>query len=157
MSDEQGREQRKRLELLQGRAKEARQELEEAETPGFTEQLRQLNEDAAAAEKNAGLLERDARTTAERLAMVRHDVEEAERQLQVPRTVGSVSPAVSLIAVGFGSGALWLMMQLATSPDLQGPLWVKAAALGMALVPPPLLAWLWRRRLSGGGTFRSRS
>ena len=156
MNDDGGRAQRKLLEELQGRAKQARLELEEVETEGFSEQLAQLTEDVASSEKDAGLIERDARATAQRLGVVRHEVEEAERQLLVPKTVAKVSPAVTMMTLGLGVAAVWGMFQLFNLPYLNEP-WFRAAALGCGLVPAPILAWLWRRRLSGGATFRSRS
>ncbi len=152
--DEEGRAQRSRIEQLQGRAKQARLELEEVETFGFTAQLEELTAAAAAAEKDAGLLERDARATTERLAVVKCEVEEAERQLLAPRTVSSVGLVVGVLTVGLGMGAFFVALALAVGPH---PPWAEALAVAVALAPPPLLAWLWRRRLSGGGTFRSLS
>ena len=155
-SDDGGRAQRKLVEELQGRAKQARADLDVAETEGFTEQLNQLAADADAAEKDAGLIERDARGAAERLTLVRNEVAEAERQLLAPRTVSAVSPAVLALTVGFAVAAFVGALELVNLPAIDQP-WFRAVAVAGGLVPPPILAWLWRRRLSGGGTFRTRS
>lgn len=151
MSD---REKREELELLQGRLKEAKEDLEQAHTEGYAEEVKQLIEDTLAADAEAVLREREVRDTASRLVAFRHDVEEAERQLLVPRAVKSVSPAVLALTVAslFASG-MALASLLSGAPTFDGYLVMGA----LAVIPPPVLAWVWRRRLSGGGTFRSPS
>ncbi len=154
MTDDSGRARRKQLELLQGRLKEAKADLLLEHSEGHLETLAQLKDDALAREMDAATREREARDTGQRLAKFRHDVEEAERQLLVPRTVQTVSPAVVAFALASTlASVVTLAIYLNEAPSTEG-----YVVMGiLSLVPPPLLAWVIRRRLSGGGTFRNPS
>lgn len=153
-ADAAGRARRKELELLQGRLKEAQQDFEAAHGEGYAEELERLLEDTLAFEAEAVMLERDARDKAQRLVAFRHDVEEAERQLLAPKTVSSVGPAtLSLAFASVIASVVTLGVFLSGAPTFS-----QLVVVGvLAVVPPPVLAWVWRRRLSGGGTFRSPS
>ena len=154
MTEDSGRARRKELELLQGRLKEAQQDLELAQSEGFPEELQQLKDDAKAIDIEAVKRERDVRDTSQRLSAFRHDVEEAERQLLAPKAVSSVGPAVAAVSMASVVGACWVLATFLTSE----PSFTGYVVMGtMAVLPAPVLAWVWRRRLSGGGTFRSPS
>jgi hypothetical protein len=151
---EDGRARRKELELLQGRLKEAKEDFEAPHTEGYVEELKQLIEDTLAIDAEAVMAERDVRDTARRLGAFRHDVEEAERQLLAPKAKSSVGPAVAMLTLAsVVASGMTLVSLLSGAPTLTG--WLVMG--GLAVIPPPLLAWVWRRRLSGGGTFRSPS
>lgn len=144
MTDD-GRAQRKTLELLQGRLKEAREDLDLEHTPGFEDALKALSQEALAAEVEAGAHERQVRATAEQLAKFRRDVAEAERQLLAPRAKAQVSPALGALAFAGAVGALvGVGTFLFEGPT---PLGYAVMAAGSVL-PGPALAWLWRRRLN---------
>ena len=154
MSEDVGRARRKELELLQGRLKEAKHDFDLPHTEGYVEELKQLIEDAIATDADAVMREREVRDTAQRLASFRHDVEEAERQLLVPKAVSSVGNAVIALTVGSCVASAVTLLSLLSGP----PTFTGHVVLGvLAVLPPPVLAWVWRRRLSGGGTFRSPS
>lgn len=154
MTDDSGRVRRKELELLQGRLKEAQQDFEAAHTEGYAEEVKQLIEDTLAIDAEAVQREAEARTTAQRLVVFRHDVEEAERQLLAPRTVSSVGAATVMVSIATLTASFVTLISFLTGqPSTLG--YVVLGAL--AVLPSPLLAWVWRRRLSGGGTFRSLS
>lgn len=151
-ADDAGRARRKELELWQGRLKEAHEDLELAHTEGYPEELKRLLEDTLAVETDAVLHERKASDTKKQLEKVRHDVEEAERQLLAPKTVSSVSPVTVLVALSCGVASLMTLIDLIRAP----PTVFGYALMGLlGVVPAPVLAWIWRRRFSGGGTFRS--
>lgn len=154
-SDEEvGRARRKELELLQGRLKEAQQDFELTHSQGYAEELKQLIDDTKAIEAEAVMKEREVRDTERRLVTFRSDVEEAERQLMAPKARASVGPAVVALSLSSAlASVMTLISLLSGAPTTTG--WVVMGAL--AVLPPPLLAWVWRRRLSGGGTFRSPS
>ncbi len=153
MSDD-GRARRKHLEQLQARLKQARLDLDAPHTEGYVEEVRQLIEDTLAVDSEAVMLEREERDTARRLVKFRHDVAEAERQLLAPKAVSSVSPAVVALTLGSAAASVLVVATfLPGMPTREG--WLVMGAL--AVLPPPVLAWIWRRRLSGGGTFRSPS
>ena len=149
-----GRARRKELELLQARLKEAREDLEAPHTLGYAEDVKQLIEDALSVDAEAIAREREASAATSQLAAFRHDVEEAERQLLAPKTVMAVGPAtVAVSFAGFVGCVITLSGLLTQGPTLGG--YVVLGAL--AVLPGPLVAWVWRRRLSGGGTFRNPS
>lgn len=153
MTDDPGRAQRKQLELLQARLKEAQQDLELAHTEGYLDELRALSEDARAAEAAAVDAERRAASTGEQLARVRHDVAEAERHHLAPRAVYRTSPAVAAIALCAGLGAASVMASLLSGGPTPLGYGVLAA---MVVLPPPVAAWVYRRRFSGASRPASR-
>lgn len=156
MADPDARRQRQELEALQGRAKLARQRLEEAQTEGFVEELAALEEHAQQTEVQASQLEANSRATAQRLEGVQHDVSEAERQLLAPKTVSRAGIVAPVASVALLCGFSTLAAELSRVP-WPPPSWVGVATLALVALPMPLLAGLWRRRLSGGGTFRTPS
>ena len=144
MTDD-GRAQRKTLELLQGRLKEAQEDLDLAHSEGFEEALKALSQEALAAEGEAGAQERQVRATAEQLALFRRDVAEAERQLLAPRTKSEVSPALGALAFATAVGAVvGVGILLSQGPTPFGD----AVMVAGSVLPAPALAWLWRRRLN---------
>jgi len=152
--DDDGRARRRQLELLQARLKEAKEDLDVPHTEGYVDELRRLLEETLAIDAEAVASEARIHDTESRLGAFRHDVEEAERQLLAPKTVSSVGPVtlVLTLATAVASGATLLRL-LSGPPTALGYLLLGA----LVALPPPLLAWVWRRRLSGGGTFRNPS
>ncbi len=146
MTDDGARAQRKALELLQARLKEAQQDLEVAHSDGFLETLKDLSEEARAAEQEARAREDEVSLNAARLVRLQHDVAEAERNQLAPRAVFTVSPALGALTLLGMLGSIVLMTNMLTDGPSQGGYLVLGA---LTVLPPPVLAWVMKRRFSG--------
>ena len=152
--DDTGRARRKELELLQGRLKEAKADFEQPHTEGYVEEVKRLIEETLEIDADAVMREREVRDAARRLAAVRHDVEEGERQLLAPKVISNVGPGTVALTALSMFVSVWILLDWL--PDQPTPF--RYVVLGLfVVIPPPLLAWVWKRRLSGGGTFRTPS
>ncbi len=148
------RARRQQVELLQARMKEAIEDLKASHTEGYLEAVQQLTDDTAVAEGKAALREREARAAAHQLDAVRQSVAEAERKVLAPRARASVGPAVVMLTfTGLVACGALVTSLLSGPPTLGG--WVVLTML--ALMPPPLVAWVWRQRLSEAATLRNPS
>ncbi|GEM_PF-2752561 len=154
MADDLARAQRKELELLQGRVKEAKHDLALTQSEGFSEELEALASEATALEAELAQQKHALIGSQGRLLALRQEVEETERLALVPKTLRSVGPGVFAISFAGALASFWAMGDLLTT----NPTWLHFAALGAATaLPPVLLAWLLRRRFNGDGTFRNPS
>lgn len=145
-ADDAGRAQRKTLELLQARLKEAQDDLELSHSEGHLEALNALVADARAAEAEANAREGEVAANAAKLARVRHDVAEDERKALAPRAVYQVSPALGALTVLGLLGSIVLMSDLITDAPTDVGYAILAA---LVVLPPPVAAWVMKRRFSG--------
>lgn len=84
----------------------------------------------------------------ETIARYRHDVAEAERALLAPKAVWQTSPAVgavALAAVTASAVAIGVLLSEGRTP------WGFAVMVAGAVLPGPVVAWVWKRRFSGAG------
>ncbi len=154
MPDDAGRAQRKEVELLQGRLKEAKEDLALEHSESFLEDLQALTETADALALALTTEAKALKAAESQLVNAQHGVEEAERRALVPKTLKSVGPAVSTIALAGTLGAIWLMAELITT---QPTVFHYAGLVAASALPPAVLAFLIRRRFTVNGTFRNPS